>query len=265
MDGFPGGSRPAQDGGNGMRRSLLFLTAVLVAFPLTAARRERPKSADLSEPVAASPYRWEKMSEVDGLTVHWSRVQGTKVVAYRMEGILKATVGEVASLFHSQANPAEWLPVHTEDLGKMAEGPGETLWVGYWKPGPFCSRRAFGLRTAMVADPQRHGLILKAGADAGSSLSTKDLVQGDLTGSLQLTPMTFPDQTFLRAEFHCEMNGKMPAWVVNLIQQSWPRKAFEALKARIAKGGLKVMPEVEKLLATPPLPKPKAPRTRRHR
>jgi hypothetical protein len=265
MDGVPGSPRPAQDRGSGMRGSLLFLTALLVALPLTAARREKPKSADLSEPVVASPYRWQKMSEADGLTVFWSQVKGTQVVAYRMEGILKAPIGEVASLFHPPEGRS-WMPLLIRE--EKTKGQEGVLRIETLKLGPFCSPREFLVHVTAATDPAHRGIVYTLEpVGAGTASTTTQLVQGDLTGSLHLTPMTFPDQTFLRAEFYCELNGKMPAWAVNLIEQSWPQKAFRALRTQVAQGNLKVSPEVEKLLATPPatLSKRKGRKPLRHR
>jgi hypothetical protein len=127
----------------------------------------------------------------------------------------------------------------------------------------FSMPREFASNVQAGYDPQKRVLSLSfQPAEDPRFPPSGEVVRGGLKGLVHLTPMTFPDQTFLRAEYHCELNGKMPAWVVNLIEQAWPQKAFRALRTRVGQGDLEVLPEVRMLLTANPPPGPTARRRR---
>ncbi len=239
------------------------LLACLSGFLAVASVEAAPKKKEAPSPEVSleKVERWNKSQNADGLTIYWSRVEGSQVIAFRGEGIVDSPIEKVASVIADASRGTEWVDSLVESKVVKTLSPTEFLeydHVGIPFPfTPLMSDRDFLSKVTLVADPATKRLTV-------SYLSTEDdvappikkCVRGIMACSFKLVPMSIPDETYVEAEVHCDPKGQVAKWLVNFFQQGWPQTTFENLRKQCKKTNIKVLPVIESLLPRSPVDPP---------
>src|SRR5579859_8146113 len=211
------------------KRILKTFLGVLLAFgpgPLLNAEGEE-KASPAKTPEAlyfqgtvGQKYEWHKSAKADGITIYWCRVGDSPVIAFRGEGIVDGPIEKVSSVIVDTTRATEWVDSLVSSKVLRPVSPMEFIeydHVGIPFPfTPLMSDRDFVSKATLAADPKTHGIsVTYESVDDPSMPPLKKYVRGVMWCEFKMTPMSFPGQTYVEAEIHCDPKGSIAKWLVN--------------------------------------------------
>jgi hypothetical protein len=209
--------------------------------------------ADLAATVKESNYHWQKSCNTAGLTIYWSKVDGSQVIAFKGEGIVEAPVEKVASIIIDTTRATEW--IDSLVASKVVRNLSPTEFIEYDHVGipfPFdtlMSDRDFVSHVFLSSDPLTQRITVSyMPTEDDQAPVLKKYTRGTMICVFKMVPMSMPDETYVEAEIHCDPKGAVPKWLVNFFQEGWPQTTFETLRKQAGKLDIKVLPVVENLL-----------------
>jgi len=222
--------------------------------PVLGLRAENVHSTTTPGPsLQESNFHWQKSCNTQGLTIYWSKVEGSQVIAFRGEGIVDAPLEKVASIIIDTTRGTEWIDslVSSKVVKKIsADEFIEYDHVGI--PFPFdtlMSDRDFVSKVLLEADPQtRRMTVSYLPTEDEQAPVLKKYTRGIMTCVFKLVPMSLSEETYVEAEVHCDPKGGVPKWLVNFFQEGWPQTTFENLRRQAKKTDIQTLPVVEDLL-----------------
>ena len=206
--------------------------------------------------VKDSDYHWQQSCNTDGLSIYWSKVEGSQVIALKGDGIVDEPLDKVASVIVDYTRGTEW--VDSLVSSKLVRQLTPTEFIEYDHAGipfPFdtvISDRDFVSHVTVDYDPATRCLTISyMPAEDDLAPVLKKYTRGVMTCVFKLVPMSMPDQTYVQAEVHCDPRGGIPKWLVNFFQQGWPQTTFENLRRQVKKPNIQVIPTIADLLQKP--------------
>ncbi len=210
-----------------------------------------------------SDFHWQKSCETDGLTVYWSKVEGSQVIAFKGNGIVDEPLPKVASVIVDTTRGTEW--IDSLVASKVVRPLNPTEFIEYDHVGipfPFdtvMSDRDFVSHVTVDYDPQTRWMSISyLPAEDELAPVLKKYTRGVMTCVFKMVPMSIPDQTYVEAEVHCDPRGAVPKWLVNFFQEGWPETTFENLRREVKRPDIKVVPLIADILGKPPVKVAKA-------
>ncbi len=205
-----------------------------------------------------SDFHWQKSCETDGLTVYWSKVEGSQVIAFKGDGIVDEPLDKVASVIVDTTRGTEW--IDSLVASKVVRPLNPTEFIEYDHVGipfPFdtvMSDRDFVSHVTVDYDPQTRWMSISyLPAEDGLAPVLRKYTRGVMTCVFKMVPMSLPDQTYVEAEVHCDPRGAVPKWLVNFFQEGWPETTFENLRREVKKPDIKVVPIIAGILEKAPV------------
>jgi hypothetical protein len=200
-----------------------------------------------------SDFNWQISCETNGITIYWSKVQGSQVIAFKGDGIVDEPLDKVASVIVDTTRGTEWIDSLVSST--VVRSLNSTEFVEYDHVGipfPFdtlMSDRDFVSHVMVDYEPALQRLTVSyLPTEDDKAPVLKKYTRGVMTCVFKLQPMSIPDQTYVEAEVHCDPKGGVPKWLVNFFQQGWPETTFENLRREVKKPDIKVIPMVADLL-----------------
>src|SRR5262249_13414091 len=154
-----------------------------------------------------------------GLTIYWSKVEGSEVVAFRGEGIVDSPLERVASVVVDTTRGTEW--INSLVSSKVVKNLSGSEFIEYDHVGipfPFdqlMSDRDFVSHVTLEAGSDGSFTVRYGPAEDEGAPVLKNRVRGLMTCVFKLTPMSLPDETYVEAEIHCDPMGGVAKWLVN--------------------------------------------------
>lgn len=238
-----------------INRFIFILAAALGTQPLFG---ETPKISNGSSflDIKKSGIVWKRCSSAEGLSLYWSKVEGSQVIAFRGEGIVDAPIEKVASILLDTNRNTEW--VDSLVSSKIVRTLSPTEFIEYDHAGipfPFdtlTADRDFVSHVTLGSDPVHRRLVITyEPAEDQLAPLLKKYVRGSLNCEFRIVPMSLEEETYVEAEIYCDPKGGVPKWMVNFFQQGWPQKTFERLRKQVKKQDIQILPVVEQLLQKP--------------
>ncbi len=209
--------------------------------------------SDLADSVKQPNYHWQKSCNTEGLTIYWSKVEDSQVIAFKGEGIVDAPVEKVASIIIDTTRATEWIDSLVASKVVRNISPSEFIeydHVGI--PFPFdtvMSDRDFVSHVYLSSDPLTQRITVSyMPTEDDQAPVLKKYTRGTMICVFKMVPMSMPDETYVEAEIHCDPKGAIPKWLVNFFQEGWPQTTFETLRKQAQKLDIQVLPVVENLL-----------------
>lgn len=178
---------------------------------------------------------WKEIYTDDGVTVSRSSVPGTRLVAFRGQTVMEAPIGKIVAVLVDDAHREDWVGrLYTSQTLTSTSPFDFVTYQAYKLPAPF-SNRDYVFRAVMTRDPAtgviRQSLQSVEHPDAPETVG----VRANLVNSQYLlTPLPNGD-TQVVVEILTDPMGSMPAWIVNLIQRTWPRDTLNGIRAQLGK------------------------------
>ena len=177
---------------------------------------------------------WRTIDTADGITVSKAVVEGSPFVAFKGETVMDAPMERVLFVLLDNDHRIEW--VDRLYKNQLLESVSPYDYVLY---------QAFELPVFSDRDYVYHGLATR---DPGTGVVTLEMrsvdhpkapptvgVRAKLVDSRYVLTPVGPAQTRVEVEICTDPMGSMPAWIVNLIQRSWPRDTLNGIEAQLEK------------------------------
>ncbi len=197
---------------------------------------------------ASGGVTWTANDDVDGIKTFTGEVPGSAFVAFRGTGKVNAPIGRVANVLIDLTRHSEWVP----NFGGMR------LLRDITKEEKVIYRHVI---TPAVIDDRDFVVHVKTYKDEKSGHlvfafeSTKDdkapVEDGKVRGVIhkrsgyRMWPVDGGKRTMVIFTFHVDPRGSVPAWIVNLFQDSYPLNNMRNIRDQATKSDVKPHPEVE--------------------
>lgn len=202
----------------------------------------------------AEPAGWEKVETVgasnpagpvdERTDVYRRQVPGSPVVAFRGQGYIDAPLTRVASVILDEKRATEWVDSLEEEWVIRMYGEREFLQYSHIGTPFVIKDRDFVTRGKVTADAREGSFTLELRSVEDPAMPPRDHVRGDLQGYWKLYSADGGKRSYLVAEMHADPKGDVPKWLVNLFQKQWPINTFKSLRKQVAKGDVRILPQV---------------------
>ncbi len=227
------------------------ILAGLCATPVLSDTAKTSKDVTVSS-LKEMTFQWKKSSNSNGLTLYWSKVEGSEIIAFRGEGIVDAPIEKVASIIIDTTRGTEWIDSLLESRVVRNISPTEFIEYDHVGTPILMANRDFVSHVTVEADPKTKRVVVSY-EPAEDSLAPilKKYVRGIMICEFRMVPMSLAEETYVEAEIHCDPKGSVAKWLVNFFQQGWPQTTFERLRKQAQKPDIQILPLVENLLQKP--------------
>jgi hypothetical protein len=190
---------------------------------------------------------WEQYGEEEGIRLYRKKVEGSKFVAFRGDGIVDQPIFRVMSAMADASRRTEWVSDCTE--AKQIATTSKVDKIDYNRthaPWPI-KDRDFVYRVTMEFNRDAGDALIALNSVEDSRMPPRDgIVRGTLHHSLYwLRSIEGGKKTWVRVEIHADPKGALPAWVVNLVQKKWPYVTVHGLRKESARAEVVVDPELQ--------------------
>jgi hypothetical protein len=187
--------------------------------------------------VATVETPWVEVGRSDGVVVLRQEIPGDPVFAYRGQGILDAPFGKLISVALDVKRQPEW--VNRLEAARILREITPLHRIVYLKvdsPWPV-SDRDFVIESKYTLDRDKHQFLLEAHSVEDPSMPPQDCCVRGIVHRNRSEFTASPDglQTKVDAEAHVDPKGSLPAWVINLVQKTFPHKSIRGLLKQVGK------------------------------
>lgn len=180
---------------------------------------------------------WERLKHKKGVEVFKKEIPGSKVVAFRGETILNGTVAQVFNILLDNSRRKEWVDRLEESVILEEKSSHEyTIYQQFFLPWPLKNREFVYQGNAYIDRHTKDVVIHMQSTDKHPPIphsNRKDAVRAELKSSYYYLTKLGENQTKVVVEVHSDPKGHIPAWVVNLVQSSWPVKTLNGVKGQL--------------------------------
>jgi hypothetical protein len=186
----------------------------------------------ISLTIHADTTTWKKLASEDNIQI-FSKKAANGVLPFKAEGKIDANIETLLSILKDHKNKNQWAPkLETVKMHKQ-EGKDQFIFSEYYKTPWPASDREF-LLSGTIERPSDSTVILKAHSiDQEKSFShfkSSKHVQADVQYLNVILKKISTNETSIQFEFHGDMKGWMPLWLMNLIQKKWPLRFIQGLR-----------------------------------
>lgn len=185
-----------------------------------------------AHPGAAWASDWREMYRQDGIIVSSKEVPGSKLVAFRGETEYDAPVGRVLDVLLDNDHRTEW--VSRLYINRVLERRNEFDYIIYQAfslPAIFANRD-YVYHGQAIRDPSG-AVILTLRSTEHPNAPESVGVRAELVNSKYVLTPLGSDRTRIEVEIMTDPKGMMPAWLVNLVQKSWPLDTLSGIRSQL--------------------------------
>ena len=179
----------------------------------------------------ASYSNWEQVFNKDGVTV-FAQNKGHRIIPFKATAMLNATASEVAKTLQDWKNKHLWSPKLKEVKLHQELANKEYIFSEYYKT-PWPAKDREFLMKGRIEKISNSKYMLTANSINNDQLENKTHIQANVMKLNFLIEEVSKNKTKVIFEFHGDLKGWMPAWLVNIIQKKWPYRFIQALQNRI--------------------------------
>ncbi len=177
--------------------------------------------------------KWEKILSEDGLNVFTRKMPNSKILGFKLEGVIDAPIEQIMENMRSVETSAEWTPDLAEkttieeisDAEAITYSRNDLTWP--------VSDRDFVTHNKLFLHKERKLLyVMTKSIIDQRSPPRKGIVRAWLSYSnIGLRPIS-PTRTYVEWTIFADPKGNIPTWVVNFYQRGFPVKFFKAVEKR---------------------------------
>jgi len=174
---------------------------------------------------------WELVAEEDGFVTHRMAVEGSSVMAFRGETVVDVPLSKILTVFLDSQRRKDWVDRFgsTEDVEVI--GDLDTVyWIRFELPFPL-SDRDYLLRATAEVDANNRVFVVNIRSVKHPDRSEMDCCIRAEAYRTYYRFQALPDQnkTKIEVEVHTDPKGMLPGWLVNMVQEDWPRETLLSL------------------------------------
>lgn len=184
---------------------------------------------------------WESLGDRDGVQTYRQSVSDSDLYSFRGVTTVAAPIGKVFDVIVDRERRLEWVDrlIENRELS-MAHEYDQVIYQIFDLPWPLNDRDYVYRAKAYQPAPGEVVVQMKS-LDSPLAPPTAG-VRAVLDYSTYRLRKISDQATEVEVEIHTDPKGHLPAFIVNLIQKSWPRKTLEGIKAQVQKPFIKDRP-----------------------
>ncbi len=208
----------------------------------------RAQSFDSLSPTTAPGSGWEQISEGNNLSVYVFENDGS-IYTFQAIGTLRAPIDKLLAVLRDVESAPRWNPdikykitlKNISDVEAITYNLNEFSWP--------VSNRDFVLHNLLSLDRENRFLMVRVKSTTFHSHPPfGDNVRGDVRfATLYLRPAK-DSSTDVRLLVNVDPRGSIPKWLVNWIQEQWPRNYLVSLEQEANRTTLELNPGIRSLL-----------------
>ena len=200
---------------------------------------------------AGEESEWEFTKEKKGVKLYKMRVPGTRLVAFKGEGLVEFPPAKIMTVLMDAHRSTEWVDRLKESSVLEAKSPIWEIQYGLVKTPPIIMKKrdfVLEVKASVVENPRR--LILTfVSVEHPDKPEIKKYIRGKVLNSrFIVTPRDGGKTGWLEAEIHADPQGSIPIWVVNMFQKSWPLKTIVNLRKFLEEPNIPEKPVFREML-----------------
>lgn len=195
-----------------------------------------------------NPNGWEKVYTKNGIVVYSQKVKHSKIVAFRAEAVLEASLERILALLRDVEGTIRWAPNMTEkstieeidDLRAVTYSNNDLPWPA--------ADRDMVLMNELRLDAENKYLVVDTySIKHKDHPELKEIVRADMGyGTLEFRrhgPFASVRMTLL-----VDPRGSLPIWLVNMLQKKLPYQFLVALEGEAQRTEIPLRPGIKKLI-----------------
>jgi len=194
-----------------------------------------------------SDFKWELAKEKNGIKIFKApQHKETGIVPIKAQTILGHPMPRILSILATTERKKEWIPNLEEAFLVAQKSKYERVeYTRYDSPWPF-NDRTFVITTKGRYNEKDNTLFIdiQSSEHPGAPLNPKYVRGRTYIGSIYMKGLT-KETTFFEITLLTDFKGNIPAWIINIVQASWPFKMFTNLKKQLEKDDIKIWPEFQ--------------------
>ncbi len=193
---------------------------------------------------------WDQIDNTtDGIQIFRKVIDGSRLVAFRGNGVVDAPLPLVATAILDTNRRREWIEGLVDS--KIIRWGGDHDFIEYDHIGmPFFFKdRDFVSKIRMNFESSKKEMAFHYQPSDDPSVPHTHYIRGELLSmTFVLSAIDNDRKTRVDAEFLCDPKGWIPKWLVNYALRDWPKTTFRNLRKEVQKSDLSVDPRFTKLL-----------------
>ncbi len=179
---------------------------------------------------------WELLVEKHGIQVYGAEATTDGLIPFRSKAVLNHPFERVLTVLLDADRKPEWSPkLKSTKVHKKISATKYILSEYYNTPWPATDREFLMLGELY---PEKDKFTLTATTHIDPELADKEHIQVDIRKLIVTIEKINENQTAFEFIFLGDMQGWMPAWLINLIQKQWPFKFIKRLNSQLEKNDI---------------------------
>lgn len=193
--------------------------------------------------------KWQKILSEDGLNVFTREMPNSKILGFKLEGVINAPIDQIMENMRNVETSAEWTPDLAEKSTIEEISDAEAITYSRNDLSWPISDRDFVTHNKLFLHKERKLLyVMTKSVIDQRSPPRKGIVRAWLSYSnIGLRPVS-ENRTYVEWTIFADPKGSIPTWVVNFYQRGFPVKFFKAVEKRAQSTNQKLRPGLQKML-----------------
>lgn len=193
--------------------------------------------------------KWEKLLSEDGLNVFTRKMPNSKILGFKLEGVISAPIDQIMENMRDVERNAEWTPDLAEKSTIQEISDAEAITYSRNHLSWPISDRDFVTHNKLFLHKERKLLyVMTKSIIDKRSPPRKGIVRAWLSYSnIGLRPIS-ERKTYVEWTIFADPRGNIPTWLVNFYQRGFPIKFFRAVEKRAQSTNFKLRPGLQTML-----------------
>jgi hypothetical protein len=176
---------------------------------------------------------WKKILTEDKITIY-AKEGLNKIIPFKAVGDISGNIEEILAHLKNHSQKHLWSPKLRSVKIHRQLSENKYVFSEYYKtPWPAYDREFLLFGEVRAVGTKSY--ILEAQSIKDEKLADDDYVQADVKILKLILKKKSENLTQISFEFHGDMKGWMPAWLINIIQKKWPLRFIQGLRRFHAK------------------------------
>lgn len=175
---------------------------------------------------------WNYLATEDGISIYTKEAKDS-IMPFKASGLIEANIYDVLRVLKDFSNKNKWSPKLKTVTTHQKINNNHYIFSEYYQtPWPAIDRE-FLLEGKLKKVSEKEYHILARSVD--NDFKDKSHIQANVEYLNLIISKIGENQTSIEFEFHGDMKGWMPVWLMNLIQKKWPLRFIQGLRKFVFK------------------------------
>jgi len=192
---------------------------------------------------------WKKVSEKNGLKLFMRKEKGTKILGFKIAGILMSPVENILATLRDVELSTEWTPGLISKITLHETSDEEAITYSLNKmPWPASDRELVLHNKLFLSEEKKLLYLITKSMEHASRPITNKYIRAFIGYSYMGIRPLGAHKTYFEWTIFADPRGWIPAWMVNFFQKKFPIKFLQRLEKRSNEKVLVLKPGLKRLL-----------------